>query len=1181
MEYKVRQVGGLQTCDISLPISLIQTLDSTSRSPLPPVLVLELRPVNSETRDRRHPPWVVAWCGAASSSGAIEIAQEFADCINLPDGVSVVVRALPYVPKAAVVTIEPLGEDDWEVMELMAETAEAVILKQVRIVHQTMKFPLWLHGHSIVTFCVVSTDPATSIVQLVPGTEVAVAPKTRKRYDDYSKDSILQSLDGTNSVPRVLLRVQAPKDGLMQKSKLNDHDVEVELTTVALIHPETAKDSSFDPLQVVVILPRLLPRVKSASHDTPPKKQGSTKELSGSGQSDDNYNRYAIVHLVPAESAARSHLVISQSLRHYLRVTPHSCMLLLSRLNFHFSVSQHLLVFRVDRCMMDEIFRSSKLSGITLDLRSMKVELSITSLSMFAGIYVQTCSWFSKIEIPSFSISSCRFAIPEKKMYRQNNVFEVPNSAYKPKSVLHHSNSEADIDTNAFAELNPAISSDFMKEAQNDSSFSFDGKKDLCGLIDVWLRAQLHAINCMAGVEAASLFLGHKTFIHFVAPAESSRYHEKLQISSVGPINGSVGNGNSINEHLYLLNVSGKLLRGEQFVMYEVMRRGQLNDKSHGLDFLLENLVIGDPLSFNAVREKSFSQTFNSTLSSLSWMGTAISEVIHRLLSLVSPASMMWFSSLNLPFPGHVLLYGPPGSGKTLLASAAAKFLEEDAEVMVHVVFVSCSALTSENLATVQQLLGDHVSDALDHVPSLVIFDDLDSIISSSVETEGSQPTSSVVEKRNSTCGFGPIAFIACVHDLNSIPLSLRASGRFDFHVQLLAPAASERMAILEHEISKRSLECSDDILQDVASKCDGYDAYDLAILVDRSIHAAVPRFLPPHLASSNKGNASLILDDFTQAMHEFVPVSMRDITKGAPDAGRSGWDDVGGLLDVRNSIKEMIELPSKFPDIFAKCPLRLRSNVLLYGPPGCGKTHLVGAAAAAASLRFISIKGPELLNKYIGASEQAVRDIFSKAAAAAPCLLFFDEFDSIAPKRGHDNTGVTDRVVNQFLTELDGVEILSGVFVFAATSRPDLLDAALLRPGRLDRLLFCDFPSVEDRLDILAVLSRKLPLADDVELAVIAQMTEGFSGADLQALVSDAQLAAVQELLDDADSSKSGRSPVITDSLLRSVTSRARPSVSESEKRRLYNIYSQFLDSKKSVSAQSRDTKGKRATLA
>ncbi|GKA61566.1 peroxisome biogenesis protein 1-like protein, partial [Tanacetum coccineum] len=197
------------------------------------------------------------------------------------------------------------------------------------------------------------------------------------------------------------------------------------------------------------------------------------------------------------------------------------------------------------------------------------------------------------------------------------------------------------------------------------------------------------------------------------------------------------------------------------------------------------------------------------------------------------------------------------------------------------------------------------------------------------------------------------------------------------------------------------------------------------------------------------------------------------------------------------------------------------------------------------------------------------VRDIFSKAAAAAPCLLFFDEFDSIAPKRGHDNTGVTDRVVNQFLTELDGVEVLTGVFVFAATSRPDLLDAALLRPGRLDRLLFCDFPSPKERCDILTVLSRKLPMANDVNLEAIAQKIEGFSGADLQALLSDAQLAAVHDLLNSKEAHEPGNMPVITNALLEKIAANARPSVSEAEKQRLYNIYGQFLDAKRSAAAQ------------
>ncbi|XP_041994722.1 peroxisome biogenesis protein 1-like isoform X5 [Salvia splendens] len=287
-------------------------------------------------------------------------------------------------------------------------------------------------------------------------------------------------------------------------------------------------------------------------------------------------------------------------------------------------------------------------------------------------------------------------------------------------------------------------------------------------------------------------------------------------------------------------------------------------------------------------------------------MGTAPSDVNHRLISLLSPTSGMLFSIYNLPLPGHILICGPAG-------------------------------------------------------------------------------------KQRSFCGTGPIAFIATVQSLTNFPQSLSCSGRFDFHINLHAPAAAERSAILKHEMEKRSLQCSDDLLSDIASKCDGYDAYDL-------------------------------------------PVAMRDITKPATEGGRSGWEDVGGLNDIGNAIKEMIELPSKYPNIFAQAPLRLRSNVLLYGPPGCGKTHIVGAAAAACSLRFISVKGPELLNKYIGASAQAVSSFIQLN------LIFLLLFRLSYQYLRH--------IICQFLTELDGVEVLTGVFVFAATSRPALLDAALLRPG-------------------------------------------------------------------------------------------------------------------------------------
>ncbi|XP_041994715.1 peroxisome biogenesis protein 1-like isoform X1 [Salvia splendens] len=336
------------------------------------------------------------------------------------------------------------------------------------------------------------------------------------------------------------------------------------------------------------------------------------------------------------------------------------------------------------------------------------------------------------------------------------------------------------------------------------------------------------------------------------------------------------------------------------------------------------------------------------------------------------------------------------GSGKTLLAKVSAKYIEGCNDILAHVVFVSCSRLTLWR--SLQLFVKNFLACTFCHH-----LDDLDSLVASSSDLEGSQPSSSSAAfiefladildegKQRSFCGTGPIAFIATVQSLTNFPQSLSCSGRFDFHINLHAPAAAERSAILKHEMEKRSLQCSDDLLSDIASKCDGYDAYDL-------------------------------------------PVAMRDITKPATEGGRSGWEDVGGLNDIGNAIKEMIELPSKYPNIFAQAPLRLRSNVLLYGPPGCGKTHIVGAAAAACSLRFISVKGPELLNKYIGASAQAVSSFIQLN------LIFLLLFRLSYQYLRH--------IICQFLTELDGVEVLTGVFVFAATSRPALLDAALLRPG-------------------------------------------------------------------------------------------------------------------------------------
>ncbi|TVY81814.1 Peroxisome biosynthesis protein [Lachnellula suecica] len=305
----------------------------------------------------------------------------------------------------------------------------------------------------------------------------------------------------------------------------------------------------------------------------------------------------------------------------------------------------------------------------------------------------------------------------------------------------------------------------------------------------------------------------------------------------------------------------------------------------------------------------------------------------------------------------------------------------------------------------------------------------------------------------------------------------------------------------------------------DLAGETDGYMPGDIVLLVARARSEALIRSVSASSKNADSAAINLTRGDFDAALKGFTPASLRNVTL---QTSTTTFDSIGGLYETRKILLETLQYPTTYAPIFAQCPLRLRSGLLLYGYPGCGKTLLASAVAGECGLNFISVKGPEILNKYIGASEKSVRDLFERAEAARPCVLFFDEFDSIAPKRGHDSTGVTDRVVNQLLTQMDGAEGLSGVYVLAATSRPDLIDPALLRPGRLDKSLICDLPTTEDRIDILRALGKKLTLSPDVvaSLPDIADRTEGYSGADLQALIYNAHLEAIHDVLGDQDHS-------------------------------------------------------------
>lgn len=340
-----------------------------------------------------------------------------------------------------------------------------------------------------------------------------------------------------------------------------------------------------------------------------------------------------------------------------------------------------------------------------------------------------------------------------------------------------------------------------------------------------------------------------------------------------------------------------------------------------------------------------------------------------------------------------------------------------------------------------------------------------------------------------------PIAYLATAKSRTSYhpTLQMTGPGLFTTRVEIKPPDQSTRVLVLKSFFSK--LDTPDRQrkpghgnmtyvilhpeanLDAVALDCEGYTGQDLQRMIQKAIHVATARALIDREQKNEITPLNVIVNqsDLDHARKDFIPNALKDLPPALESETK--WSDIGGLEDVKSTLKETLQLPTRFSRIFSQLPLKLRSGLLLYGPPGCGKTLLASAVAAECGLNFVSIKGPELLNKYIGASEQAVRDAFERAAAASPCVLFLDEFEAIAPKRGGDSTGVTDRVVNQFLTLLDGVEGRTGVYVLAATSRPDLIDPALLRPGRLDKCLYCKLPDASDRARILLAIAHKMKL--------------------------------------------------------------------------------------------------------
>lgn len=582
----------------------------------------------------------------------------------------------------------------------------------------------------------------------------------------------------------------------------------------------------------------------------------------------------------------------------------------------------------------------------------------------------------------------------------------------------------------------------------------------------------------------------------------------------------------------------------------------------------------------------------------------AADAALQRLTLALSPraAAHRAATSPHLQPPGGVLLWGVPGSGRSAVARAVARRLRNDPNVLASIVAVDCGGIQAGDPRAAIAALRAATAAAVKRAPALVVIDDLDAIAGGAEGVEaGGRPSSGEIVGEAladivdaASASLPGVAFLATAGKAEGVHGALRAAGRLDHVAELRPPERVEgREALMAATAAERGTPIAPGAGRAAANAAEGFGTGDLRMLVERAAHAAArrvmttwqPRGVGPRVPSrsavfvedATSRAARLVPGDFEAAREGFVPAPMRALggagsaDSADPSVAEDALLSVGGLSGVKAALDEALALPLRHAALFANAPLRLRSGVLLYGPPGCGKTMVAKAAVAAAGVRMISVKGPELLNKYIGQSEAGVRDVFRRAAAAAPSALFFDEFDAIAPRRGHDSTGVTDRVVNQFLTELDGVEGLQGVTVLAATSRPDLIDPALLRPGRLDRLLLCPFPDEHERREILTAHAARLPSfggapeSSRLGLDQVAARTAGFSGADLRALLSDASLAAIRREIARGEGGGGEGAVVVTREDVMGALEAAVASVPKDERDRLGAVYAVFETGRRS----------------
>ncbi|MFX0078025.1 MAG: CDC48 family AAA ATPase [Candidatus Hermodarchaeota archaeon] len=473
------------------------------------------------------------------------------------------------------------------------------------------------------------------------------------------------------------------------------------------------------------------------------------------------------------------------------------------------------------------------------------------------------------------------------------------------------------------------------------------------------------------------------------------------------------------------------------------------------------------------------------------------------------------FARLGINPPKGVLLFGPPGCGKTLLAQAVAN------ESEAHFISINGPEIMSKFYGESEKRLRQIFDEAEKNAPSIIFIDELDAIAPKREEVIGEVERRVVAQLLAVMDGLqqrGQVIVIGASNRPNAIDPALRRPGRFDREVEIRVPDKEGRHQIIH--IHSRGMPLESVKPESIADITHGFVGADLAALCREAAMNALRRYLPrinleeDEIPPEVLADLRVTNDDFMDALREIQPTAMREVTIEVPNVR---WSDVGGLEVIKHKLQQAVQWPLQNPESFTRLGVEPPRGVLLYGPPGCGKTLLARAVATESEANFISIKGPEVLSKWVGESEKAIREVFRRARHAAPAIIFFDEIDAIAPARGTGagDSHVTERVISQFLTEIDGIQSLKDIVVLAATNRPDLLDPAMLRPGRFDRHILVPAPDEKARKQIFEIYTRDMPITKDVKIDELVRLSENFAGSDIAACCREAALAALEESME------------------------------------------------------------------